>query len=66
VYESDEEDSWTSDEGDKEGLLEQFISPSYLETDEKQTSEPQCGILESEKEKINNGESVKRLFMHLG
>jgi hypothetical protein len=46
VYDSDEEDSWTGDEGDKEGLLEQLISPSYLATDEQQTSEPQYDILE--------------------
>jgi len=45
VYDSD---SWTDDEGNKEELLEQLISPSYLKTDEQQTSKPQYGILEPE------------------
>jgi hypothetical protein len=66
VYDSDEEDSWTGDEGDKEGLLEQLISPSYLATDEQQTSEPQYDILEPGKENISSGESVQRIFMQLG
>jgi hypothetical protein len=66
VYDSDEEDSWTGDEGDKEGLLEQLISPSYLATDEQQTSKPQYDILEPGKEKISSGESVQRIFMQLG
>jgi hypothetical protein len=65
VYDSDEEDSWTGDEGDKEGLLEQLISPSYLATDEQQTSEPQYDILEPEKEKISSGESVQRISCSL-
>jgi hypothetical protein len=56
VYDNYQEDSWTVDEGYKEGLLEQLISPSCLATDEQQTSEPQCDILAPEKEKINSGE----------
>jgi hypothetical protein len=43
-----------------------LISPSYLATDEKHTSEPQYDILEPRKEKISSGESVQRLFMQLG
>jgi hypothetical protein len=66
VYDSDEEDSWIDDGGDKEGLLEQLISPSYLATNEQQTSEPQYDILEPGKEKISSGESVQRFFMQLG
>lgn len=46
VYDSYEEDSWTGDEGDKEGLLEQLISSSCSTTVEHQTSEPQCDILD--------------------
>jgi hypothetical protein len=35
MYDSYQEDSWTVDEGYKEGLLEQLISPSCLKTDEQ-------------------------------
>jgi hypothetical protein len=66
VYDSDGEDSWIGEEGDKEGLLEQLISPSYLATDEQQTSKPQYDILEPGKEKISSRESVQRFFMQLG
>jgi hypothetical protein len=66
VYDNDEEDSWTGNGGDKEGLLDQLISPSYLATDEQQTSEPQYDILEPGKENISSGESVQILFMQLG
>jgi hypothetical protein len=66
VYDSDEEDSWTCDEGDKEGLLEQLFSSSCLATIEQQTSEPKYDILEPEEEKISSGESVQRNFIQLG
>jgi hypothetical protein len=49
MYDSYQEDSWTMDEGYKEELMEKLISPSYLTTDEQQTSEPQCYILVPEK-----------------
>jgi hypothetical protein len=62
VYDNDEEDSWTDDEEDKEGLLEQLISPSCLPTVEQQTSEPQYDILELEKEKTSNGEKKQFHF----
>jgi hypothetical protein len=40
-----------------------LISSSCLATVEQQTSEPQCDILEPEKEKISSGESVQRHLM---
>jgi hypothetical protein len=35
---------WTTDEGHKEGLLKQLISPPCLPTIEQQTSKFQCDI----------------------
>jgi hypothetical protein len=46
MYDGDKEYSWIDDKGDKEGLLENLISPSCLEIDEQHTSKPQYDILE--------------------
>jgi hypothetical protein len=62
MYDSYQEDFWTSDEGYKEGLLEQLISPPCLATIEQQTSKFQCDIFAPKEEKIS---SAQRNFIEL-
>ena len=65
MYENYQEDLWTADEGHKEGLLKQLISPPCLETIEQQTIKFQCNIFAPVEEKISNGKSVQKHFRQL-
>jgi hypothetical protein len=62
MYDSYQEDIWTTDEGHKQGLLKQLISPPCLATIEQQTSKFQCDIFAPEEEKIS---SAQRHFIQL-
>jgi hypothetical protein len=65
MYDSYQEDLWTTDEGNKEGLLKQLISPPCLATIEKQTSKFQCDIFSPVEEKISSGQSAQKHFRQL-
>jgi len=65
MYDSYQEYFWTKDEGYKQGLLEQLISPLCLATIDQQTSKFQCDIFAPEEEKISSGKSAQRHFIQL-
>jgi hypothetical protein len=56
MYDSYQEDIWTTDEGHKHELLKQLISPPYLATIEQQTNKFQCNIFAPEEEKISSAQ----------
>jgi hypothetical protein len=65
MYDSYQEDLWTTGEGHKEGLLKQLISPPCLATIEQQTSKFQCDIFAPVEEKISSGQSAQKHFRQL-
>jgi hypothetical protein len=65
MYDNYQEDLWTTDEGHKEWLLKQLISPPYLATIEQQTSKFQCDIFAPVEEKISSGQSAQKHFRQL-
>jgi hypothetical protein len=65
MYDSYQKDLWTTDEGHKQGLMKQLISPPCLATIEKHTSKFQCDIYAPEEEKISSGQSAQNHFRQL-